>query len=275
MISQPRLTVPLWAWPTVLSLDAPVVALVWQESFVRTLHLSLGITPRLLLGLSVWLVYAADRWLDGFSFQSERPGSPRHAFYALRRWPLLQLWLVILFLAVVLAGAALPWADLVHGLLLLGLTIGYFIGVHLLPRFSQLIPKEIQVSILFGIGVTLFLWGRADFVELALPLLPFMLLCFLNCAFISLWEHPLDCCQGRPDVLTRLPGLEAWLPPATVMTMGISAILALASDPAYYWTLALCSALLLLLHARGQELDLTARRVLADAVLLLPLALLL
>ena len=45
-----------WLWPNLLSLDAPVVALLWQLLFVRCFHGSLGTLPAALLAVAVWLI---------------------------------------------------------------------------------------------------------------------------------------------------------------------------------------------------------------------------
>ena len=56
----------IWLWPTILSLDAPAVALVWQALLARVIGLSLATHHVGLLGLSVWLAYATERWIEGW-----------------------------------------------------------------------------------------------------------------------------------------------------------------------------------------------------------------
>ena len=67
-----------WLWPNLLSLDAPIVALLWQLLFIRCFHGSLGVLPAVLLAIAVWLIYVADRMLDAWRGLTKQP---RHEFY--------------------------------------------------------------------------------------------------------------------------------------------------------------------------------------------------
>src|SRR4051812_25331299 len=75
---------PAWLWLNLLSLDAPIVALVWQDLAARSFGHPLRPAARIVLGLTVWAVYLADRLLD-----VRAPGAgqntARHHFY--RRHP--------------------------------------------------------------------------------------------------------------------------------------------------------------------------------------------
>jgi hypothetical protein len=53
-----------WLWPNFLSLDAPVVAVLWQVLLTRDLAVHVKPGEPLVLALCVWLVYVADRVLD-------------------------------------------------------------------------------------------------------------------------------------------------------------------------------------------------------------------
>ena len=58
-------------WLTVLSLDAPAVAVLWQLLFARSFHARLGASVTILLALVVWLIYVADRVLDALKAPAE------------------------------------------------------------------------------------------------------------------------------------------------------------------------------------------------------------
>ena len=91
----------VWLWPNLLSLDAPIVALLWQILFARCFHARVGFLPSLLLVLAVWLIYAADRTLDAWSGSAAQP---RHEFYR-RHWrALLPFWILALAAGSILAG---------------------------------------------------------------------------------------------------------------------------------------------------------------------------
>src|SRR5262245_62998456 len=82
-----------WLWPNLLSLDAPAVALLWQVFFVRCFHASVGAESAVLLGVAVWLIYAADRMLDAWRGAGK---SARHEFYR-RHWrAVVPVWIALL-----------------------------------------------------------------------------------------------------------------------------------------------------------------------------------
>ena len=90
-----------WLWPNLLSLDAPVVAVLWQILFARCFQAPIDAPAALLLLLTVWLIYTADRTLDAWNGACH---SPRHEFYR-RRWRgLLPAWLAVFGLACWLAA---------------------------------------------------------------------------------------------------------------------------------------------------------------------------
>jgi hypothetical protein len=55
---------PVWLWMNLLSLDAPLVALVWQDLLARCYGTLLLPAGRTVLGLTVWAIYIADRLMD-------------------------------------------------------------------------------------------------------------------------------------------------------------------------------------------------------------------
>src|SRR5580658_6918484 len=61
---QKRVRPPVWLWFNLLSLDAPVIALVWQDFLSRCYPTALNPIGRCVLGLTVWAIYLADRLLD-------------------------------------------------------------------------------------------------------------------------------------------------------------------------------------------------------------------
>src|SRR5580698_3499004 len=75
---------PIWLWFNLLSLDAPLIALVWQDFLSRCYPTLLHATGRGVLGLTVCAIYLGDRLLD-----VRRPASAlesiRHRFYRRRR----------------------------------------------------------------------------------------------------------------------------------------------------------------------------------------------
>ena len=121
---------PWWLWPNVLSLDAPVVALVWQAAFARMLAVELGWTQRGLLVVCVWLAYCGDRLLDARRLAAGPVDSARHAFARDHARPLAAAWCVGLALAVVVA-LQVSAREMLAGAGLLAAVGVYFLLHHL------------------------------------------------------------------------------------------------------------------------------------------------
>ncbi|WP_395749575.1 hypothetical protein [Prosthecobacter sp.] len=96
---------PWWLWPHVLSLEAPLVAVLWQAALAHA-H-GIRLTPMLSvgLGLACWVVYLLDRTLDTYAVKNVAELDVRHQFYHRHRRVL--LWGVI-----PLALVALGWLAL-------------------------------------------------------------------------------------------------------------------------------------------------------------------
>lgn len=71
---------PTWLWLNLLGLDAPIVALVWQDLAAHTFGNPLRASARIVLGFTVWAVYLADRLLD-IRAAGAAPNTARHNFY--------------------------------------------------------------------------------------------------------------------------------------------------------------------------------------------------
>jgi hypothetical protein len=239
-----------WLWPNLLSLDAPVVAVLWQILFARCFQVPVDALAAVLLLLTVWLIYAADRLLDACKGECH---SPRHEFYR-RRWvELLPVWIAVLGLTSWLAAEYLPAGLFLRGAALLASVSVYFALVH--SRIALRWPKEAAVGVLFALGASLVAWGEvktpADFMTILL----FSGLCWLNCLAIQRWEEE---------------GLD-WSPRIAASVLGCAAVgLLYAHRPILGGAeLASASAFLLLSRVR-RRLSADAVRVLADVALLSP-----
>ena len=74
-----------WLWPHLLSLDAPLVAVVWQACWAQSAHVRLSWCHPCVLGLGVWLIYLVDRLVDSARAVPGDIVTARHAFHARRR----------------------------------------------------------------------------------------------------------------------------------------------------------------------------------------------
>lgn len=180
---------PAWLWPNVLSLDAPFVAVLWQVLLARSLGIALGRYELLVLGASIWLVYLADRVLDSLSPPQEGWEPPRKHFYRRHVRGAAALATFAALLIVPAAFVLLHRAVFEAGLVLSTLLAGYFVCVHFVPRCRSW-PRQFAVALVFTLGTFLALWVAAGGkrFRLAAPGLMFLLLCWLNCAVVEIWE---------------------------------------------------------------------------------------
>ena len=121
-----RSNVPWWLWPHVLSLEAPLVAVLWQMllAHVHRVALMPGTTSG--LALAVWLVYVTDRVFDSWK-KGGAATDLRHAWYARHRR-------LVTFVLMPAALIALAWTALwqiPEGLLWQCLSLAMLVVVYL------------------------------------------------------------------------------------------------------------------------------------------------
>ncbi len=253
---------PAWLLPHLLSLDAPLVALVWQAWWARAAGAALLPAHRAALGLAVWAIYLADRLADVRGPERPDTATARHRFSRRWRGPLRGLLGAALGgLAAVTLGGGLPPADVRAGLGLAALMGGYFAWVHRVRWKVAGWWKEAWVGAAFAAGTALFVRERLTAGEwLAVGL--FGAVAFGNCALIARWETP-----GGP----RRPG--TFLRPACAGLAVLAAGLALTGRGAFPTApVAFAAAGLRLLDGpAGESWRPETRRVWADLVLLTPL----
>ena len=103
-VSQKETRIPTWAWVHALSLEAPLVAVLWQLVLAEAHRIRLLPGVIVGLGLVVWLVYVVDRLLDGMGTNPDSLDA-RHAFYARNRR-------LISWVALPLMAGLLAWVGL-------------------------------------------------------------------------------------------------------------------------------------------------------------------
>lgn len=267
-----------WIWLNILSLDAPVVALLWQSLFSRCLHVHIRWPAAVALALSTWMIYAMDRLLDSRS-PSQGTRSSRHEFS--RQHGKLILGFALLVLPILLWTCAhLRPVVFRNGLWMVAAVAVYFAIVHMASApIRRLLPKEVVVGVLFSLGTCLATWslaGRNESAALQMALITstllFAALCSLNCIAIEFWEW-------RINGATTIDPLTAWLGARLPwIALGIAAISLVllpfeAPRPVYLAGL-LSAATFIWLSARSDSLPPDALRLLADAALLSPVLLL-
>jgi hypothetical protein len=245
---------PWWLWPNLLSLDAPAVAVVWQQYLAARAGVTVPTAAAAVLGLVVWGVYLADRWLDA------RRGvqtAERHRFAAAHPRAVAIAAVFALVVAAVLAAELPPEYLEVGGVTAVALA-GYLMAVH--AGLDELLPgaKEAAVGLVFGGGVAVPLIADASpgATDWLAGVVAFAGLCWLNCALISRWEEP------------RADAPPGW---TLLAAAGVAVSAAALDGPPSAAPVLVSAGLLGVLHLARGSLSARLRRVLADAVLLTPL----
>lgn len=266
-----------WQWFIILSIDAPAVTLAWQAMFARIADIRLGRAPVIVLGLSVWLAYTADRWIEGWRLPDEQTKTPRHRFYQQQRWPMAALWLVVLGIDLVVAFRGLAASEILSGWVLLVPVLAYLLSHQLVHRNSRWrAPKELCVAGLLAAGAVLFPFDRAPHAArlLAPALGLFALLCFVNCVLISVWEREVDAIQGQTSLAQQFHAATEWSHTLPWMVVLIALVFAVAETGAPRAAAASACAsgvLLWVIHRAEPRLGWKLSRLLADAALLTPI----
>jgi hypothetical protein len=177
-----------------------------------------------------------------------------------------------------LALTALAPSDLAAGVILTAGVAVYLLSHQLVHRHHPWrLPKELCIAGLLTAGVALFLRGAPRPGDLAMPVVLFALLCFANCALISVWERDVDRAHGQTSLAlgerggAGLAALIAQLPWITLV-VALVALRFAPADTRPLAALAAASALLLAGVDRAERaLGWPRARVLADVALMTPL----
>jgi hypothetical protein len=147
-----------WEWPQRLSLEAPLVAVLWLAALARVHDLRLMPEVYAGLGLVVWGIYLVDRTMDARKWDPDVPWTARHSFCVRYR-----MWLGWLGLPVLMATLAwlamyrLPELLVKHCLMVGGLVVGYLVWQILASRGANSAEREVSKALvaaaLFALGV--------------------------------------------------------------------------------------------------------------------------
>ncbi|HEY4988310.1 MAG TPA: hypothetical protein VII09_00810, partial [Opitutaceae bacterium] len=197
------------------------------------------------------------------------------------RWPIAAAWIIVLGLDVACAIRGLPPAEFRAGALVLLPVAAYLLSHQLVHRNSRWrAPKEVCVAVLLGAGAAVFVASRpgADLPAMAIPLTLFVLLCFANCALISVWENEVDRMHGQTSLAlqyARAAAVSAGLP-WVIAAIAVAVGIGLGSRVGAAASCAAASGLLLGLVNRAEpRIGRVRARVLADVALMTPAACLL
>ena len=263
---------PWWLWPNVLSLDAAIVAVIWQAAFAKIAGVSLLWGHHALLFCCAWLAYCGDRLLDARRLCGP-VNSARHEFARCHAWPLSVMWVGALICAGVLASR-LTMDEILAGTVLLMGVGGYFwLQHHPVTRRQAGRWKELLAGVGFALGSSFFTTiHKVPTAGMTCIMLAWAGVCALNCLIVASGDRRTDTMMGQISLAQSWKGFEGRVP---VLTGGLIALAGLGGLlDSSWWPLTGCVAVATLamneLARRGEDLSPDIRRVWADGVLLLP-----
>lgn len=256
-----------------LSLDAPAVSVAWLALLSDSLDVDLGWTPMFVLGVSVWLAYAADRAIEGWRLSDVPARTLRHRFYQRRLGRIAVVWVIVLAFDIAVAMTRLEPTTVIAGWLVTAAVATYLLSHQLIHRTHQWrVPKEICVACLLTAGCAVFLFPATRPAAMFPPLALFAAICFVNCVLISWWERDVDRAQQQSS-LALDSSCASWIPWAP-WALAIAASLLLARSGPLRTVAACVAASAVMLGAIDHvepRIGWRRARVLADLVLLTPL----
>jgi hypothetical protein len=239
---------PAWLWPNLLCLDAPVIALVWQDYLARHYGMTLHPAGRAVLGLTVWAIYLTDHLLD-VRHETNEGERARHVFCRRHLREVRVGLLLILCVDFLVACSLVRPVVFEYGLLVAGGVVIYF-ATFALRRFGRSEWKKPFAAFLFTAGIFLVAWVGTPhpLTTLGWAAGVFFALCLANLLMVESWE-------GGRELKT------AWI---------VMAILC-ACCLRWFEAASVAAAALATLSLGGRRASTEVRCALADAVLLSPL----
>jgi hypothetical protein len=233
-----------WEWPQRVSLEAPLVAVVWLAALANAHGLRLMPEVYAGLGLMVWAIYLWDRTMDGRNWGSGQAWTARHSFCARhRRW---LGWIgvpVVLVVLIWLAVFRLPELLVRHCLMVGGLVAGYLVWQSWTASKAESDERELSKALvaaaLFAVGVCAGVYSSEyrypDWAVVAGQSL-LMGLFAINLLGLSIVERERSgAVVGRPllnghgvvagmtivgSALVWMPGIEV-VPPLRLLSLGV------------------------------------------------------
>jgi 4-hydroxybenzoate polyprenyltransferase len=181
-----------------LNLDVVVGAVISALYFAKLLAAKVNVFGILALGLTVWIIYTADRLLD-VKKMSGTPTSERHKFHQ-KNYNILFFLLVIV---TILVGISIPLLN--ERVIIGGLSLAVIIGLYLfLQRYLPL--KEFFVAGLYTFGVLLPSWRlKVDLIsgDHVLLIGQFFSVALVNLLLFSWFEFENDLQDGHSSMAIR------------------------------------------------------------------------
>jgi hypothetical protein len=146
----------------------------------------------LILALGTWLIYVADRILDGHRRAPATTLQKRHRFHARYRIAFLSTAVVVsVTLVWLIASRMTPQARLEDTILFAGAMLYFFLVHKTTGQEKPWLPKELAVGVVFAAATAVPSWSRlgAGRTTILPAIVLFAALCWLNCVAIERWEN--------------------------------------------------------------------------------------
>ncbi|MES2983114.1 MAG: hypothetical protein V4727_12445 [Verrucomicrobiota bacterium] len=264
------------AWPNLIGLDSPIVAVCWQAMFAKISGVELPWFIHLILGLSTWCIYLVDRIIDVIRAQQQVTTS-RHRFTLHHIRKLIGLFIIISISNLTLILHYLPQKLLITGCITLSLiAIYYLIRLTRLKNIITLIPREVMCGMLFALGCAIAPHAYATTSWINTPtwlisIILFGMVCSTSCILISLWEKEGDEIAADPSIVTTHANFIPYLASTLTFLTAVTLILSCFFHWQAFLSISLSAILLRLALHHQNRISSINRRILADAVLLSPL----
>jgi hypothetical protein len=248
---QNRARPPIWLWFSLLSLDAPLIAVVWQDFLSRCYPAMLRPAGRGVLGLTVWAIYLADRLLD-IRQPASALESVRHKFCRQHRTFVKSLLAAAVCLDLLVTPLWLGPAVFNDGLWLTA-GVAAYLGAFPLTGWGAPAWKKPLAAFLFTAGTFLIAWTGAG-----------------HSARQFVWPAAAFCALCLGNLLTRSASMpHGWIRVLFVVFLG--ACLLCLSSSSWFGAIMASGAGLCALARWGRKISGDVRSILADAALLTPL----
>ncbi len=255
-----------------LSLEAPLVAVLWQMGLAKAHGLHLMPMVHAGLGLVVWIIYVLDRLWDTFR-QPKAELDVRHAFYRRHR-----MLFTVLILPLALAAAGwIALREIPEGMLWQAMSLAVFVALYFLVYVARLapalMPRPHAAALLFALGCTTSIRFFSMPETWTDPLLECAMLTLLFLANLSALAAKEEEDAGKPAhwhaAHPTLLGGNLLVMVAVLYYIQKGSFDAVLLTPSIAVFAGL--ALMTILHRVRRKLNVEQHRVLADLAMVLPL----
>jgi hypothetical protein len=263
--------IPWWLYLNVVSLDAPLIAVVWMFVFKKVWSVSY-VEPALpfALGFVVWLIYVMDRLCDR-SLHHEKSLSLRHEFHERHKLWFMSVWGIVL-IATLFIGTRLQMSILFAALFPMMTSAAFFLMAIFSRRNGSVsYVKNLAAGFTFawgvGAGLVGLMPGVGNTLFFSVEILCFGVLCLVNMTAIDLWSsHSID-----QEKVVEVDDIALTLP--LLLLAGCSLFfMQYAYDPAkrsFFVSVLVASALIYVINRTRHYFSVDVLRVIVDAVLLI------